>query len=80
MFAEAVKYTRKLADVSPLKDMIGTSDTLLTRYAWTDVVAWVAVNETNPGPEVKDETQIRDWIKKCLNTTWREYPVTCCAL
>ncbi|EPS98728.1 hypothetical protein FOMPIDRAFT_1125896 [Fomitopsis schrenkii] len=50
MFSETVKYTRKLAEVSPLKDMI--------------------VNETNPGPEVKDDAQIRDWIKKCLSTTW----------
>lgn len=34
--------------------------------------AVTVVNETNPGPEVKDDAQIRDWIKRCLSTTWRE--------
>ncbi|KAH9910457.1 uncharacterized protein B0H18DRAFT_1130091 [Fomitopsis serialis] len=44
------KWIRKLADVSPLKDII--------------------VNELNPGPQVKDDTQVREWIKKSMSTTW----------
>ncbi|KAH9929344.1 GMC oxidoreductase [Fomitopsis serialis] len=50
VFTESVKWARKLADVSPLKDII--------------------VNELNPGPQAKDDAQVRDWIKKCMGTTW----------
>ncbi|TFY67647.1 hypothetical protein EVJ58_g1480 [Rhodofomes roseus] len=50
IFTESVKWCRKLADLSPMKDVI--------------------VHELNPGPQVKDEAQVRDWIKKCMGTTW----------
>ncbi|KZT66041.1 GMC oxidoreductase [Daedalea quercina L-15889] len=30
----------------------------------------ITVNEYNPGPSVKDDAQVRDFIKKCMNTTW----------
>lgn len=72
MFSETVKYTRKLAEVSPLKDMIGASLCFWRRRRGLTSRLAFAVNETNPGPEVKDDAQIRDWIKKCLSTTWRE--------
>ena len=47
MFSEAVKYTRKLADVSPLKDMIGTSYPLMPG-AWADIVAWARSERDEP--------------------------------
>ena len=48
MFSEAVKYTRKLADVSPLKDMIGTLYRQLMSGAWADIVALARSERDEP--------------------------------
>ncbi|KAH9938079.1 alcohol oxidase [Fomitopsis serialis] len=58
IFTESIKWIRKLADVSPLKDII--------------------VNELNPGPQVKDDAQIGDWIKKCMGSTY--HAASSCAM
>ncbi|PCH40974.1 GMC oxidoreductase [Wolfiporia cocos MD-104 SS10] len=50
VWVEMVKFTRNLANIEPLKNMIAL--------------------ESNPGPEVQDEAQLRDWIKKYFCTTW----------
>ena len=48
MFSEAVKYTRNLADVSPLKEMIGTFYRSLMPGIWADIVAWARSERDKP--------------------------------
>ena len=57
VLVEMVKYVRTLAEISPLKEVIGTS-TLVFMILFPLVHTSSQAAELNPGPNVKTDDQI----------------------
>jgi len=60
------RYMHEGVDLDVLTEMVKFARDLSQIAPLKDMI----VGEVNPGPEVKDEDQLRDWIKKCFGTTW----------
>ncbi len=59
------KFARKMADIAPLKDMIGVSKK--TAWLMSLLLIIIPVKELNPGPEVQTHEQMRGMSDKALS-------------
>ncbi|KAK7437916.1 hypothetical protein VKT23_018351 [Stygiomarasmius scandens] len=66
-YVEVVKYSRKLAQTAPLKEYLGMTLPSSVRVV---VDCALAADEVNPGPEIKTDEQITDWLMKNVSTTY----------